>query len=540
MRASTRSRLWPALLLGASSLLAVGCGGGCGAGNGAGPGASSAPTVAPPTLRLFVVSDAAGALEPCGCQKDMLGGLSPAAAAIRASAREAPTGLLAVGPTFFQEPKLPERGAEQQRWKAEAFAAALAELGFWGLVPGENDYADGAPALEKLMTTAGGTLLGASVPVAHRSVLRTVAEVRVGLAAVSVAAAAAPGAEPAGERLSAALKELESGGAQLRVALLAMPRGDALRVLERQPGFQLAVVGKPALAGDQNDGPTAPIYVGETLVVQAPNHLQGMVRLDLYLDGKNFKLADGSGIAAAAERARLERRIQELQERLAAATGVSPADRATAEVQVARLRAELGKLHFVAPTTGSRVVHSLVEVRAQLGTDAAVTARLGAYYKRVNEHNRVAFADRVPPPVPSGAPSYVGGARCANCHVEEQSVWKGTRHAGAYATLTKGHKEFNLDCVGCHVTGYEQPGGTTVTHVEGLTNIQCEQCHGPGSQHLANPMDKTTIRRNPPDGFCAQTCHHPPHVAVGWDERAARKAIIAPGHGLPALSQPRK
>ena len=40
-------------------------------------------------------------------------------------------------------------------------------------------------------------------------------------------------------------------------------------------------------------------------------------------------------------------------------------------------------------------------------------------------------------------------------------MWDGTPHAHAYATLEKGFKEFNLDCVSCHVTGYGKPGGSS-------------------------------------------------------------------------------
>src|SRR5438477_10696274 len=37
----------------------------------------------PPSVRLYFVSDLAGALEPCGCTKDQLGGLDHAAAWMR-------------------------------------------------------------------------------------------------------------------------------------------------------------------------------------------------------------------------------------------------------------------------------------------------------------------------------------------------------------------------------------------------------------------------------------------------------------------------
>jgi len=40
-----------------------------------------------PTVRLYFVSDLAGALEPCGCTKDQLGGLDHAAAWMRQRAQ---------------------------------------------------------------------------------------------------------------------------------------------------------------------------------------------------------------------------------------------------------------------------------------------------------------------------------------------------------------------------------------------------------------------------------------------------------------------
>src|SRR5262245_28958135 len=69
---------------------------------------AEAPTQPPtaPSVRLYLVSNLAGALEPCGCRKDMLGGIDHAAASIAAGRAEAPQRLLlAAGPTLFQEPK---------------------------------------------------------------------------------------------------------------------------------------------------------------------------------------------------------------------------------------------------------------------------------------------------------------------------------------------------------------------------------------------------------------------------------------------------
>jgi hypothetical protein len=120
---------------------------------------------------------------------------------------------------------------------------------------------------------------------------------------------------------------------------------------------------------------------------------------------------------------------------------------------------------------------------------------------------------------------------CSSCHPGARTVWNATPHARAYATLSSQFKEFNLECVSCHVTGYEKPGGSTVTHVAGLEDVQCEVCHGPGSKHVARPTDPSLMPGVPAASSCLQ-CHHPPHVEQ-FDAAARMKDILGPGHGLP-------
>jgi hypothetical protein len=158
-----------------------------------------------------------------------------------------------------------------------------------------------------------------------------------------------------------------------------------------------------------------------------------------------------------------------------------------------------------------------------------VKTDLAAYYRLVNETNRVRLANRLPPPVPPGQAGFIGIDRCAGCHKSEKRFWSTTRHAKAYATLSTEDKQFNLDCVSCHVTGYGRPGGSTVTHVDKLEDVQCEVCHGPGSQHAESPMT-VHVPAPKPDPQTCLGCHHPPHVE-GFDPVAKMSAIIGPGHG---------
>ncbi len=341
-------------------------------------------------------------------------------------------------------------------------------------------------------------------------------------------------AEPAAA-LARAKKSLDEQGAQIRIALVAAARGQALRLAESVPGFQLLVVGKPFDRGHGNDAPTPPVLIGDTLVVQPPNHLQAVAVVDLFVRDQSFAFKDGSGLGNAERRQSLEQRILELSQRIGEwekQGKVKAQDLAARKADLTRLKGELAKISQAkVPEKGSFFRYSLKDVRESVGTDPAVKRRLDAYYRQVNAHNKEAFKDRKPEPAPPGQSSYVGADACASCHTKERAFWNKTRHAGAYATLVKEYKEFNLECVDCHVTGYGKPGGSTVTFTDKLQNVQCEVCHGPGSRHVDDPKNAELITKSPDKSLCASTCHHPPHVKSDWSVDEAWKHIIGPGHG---------
>ena len=88
---------------------------------------------------------------------------------------------------------------------------------------------------------------------------------------------------------------------------------------------------------------------------------------------------------------------------------------------------------------------------------------------------------------------YVGSAACQSCHAAEHSIWAAGPHGAAFETLEAKNQSENRDCVVCHVTGFEQPGG----YPEGgaaVSNVGCESCHGPGGDHVgAEQKRKGTI-----------------------------------------------
>lgn len=499
----------------------------------------------PPTLRVYALSTLAGAIEPCGCVKDMLGGVDHAAAFLQSQEKGAPNSMLVgAGPLFFMDPTLDPSKKDQELLKASAIADSLREMNLVAWAPGANDWAAGSAKLAELRQKSSAVLLAGNLSNAgvETAAVRVVSVggLKVGIAGISepeATKAFTPAGRDATQSLASAKKQLDEQGARIRIALLAVPRGQALRLVEAVAGFQLAIVGKPISGGEANEAPSPPVLINRTLVVQAQNHLQSTAVIDLFVRDDGYDFQDASGVANAERRASLERRIAELEARIAAwqrsGAAIKSSDLDARRRDLKNLQDELHHLSNPAPPEkGSFFRYKLVEVRERLGSSAKIRAKLASYYEQVNEHNREAFKDRLPPPVAASESGYIGIEQCSACHAEERQFWDSTAHASAYASLEKPHKQFNLDCVGCHVTGYEKPGGSTVTHVADLKAIQCEVCHGPGSRHAAAPTNPAFITEKPAKTLCAPACHHPPHVKSDWNVEAAWKRILGPGHGM--------
>ena len=495
-----------------------------------------------PTLRLYLLSDVAGALEPCGCSKDQLGGFDHLAAFIRSDQGKTPKVVLSAGALFFLDPELSDDMRAQDRWKAETLADALKSLELTAFAPGHNDWALGGDTLKKLADETGAKLLATGMPIGAASELVTVGGVSVGIVGVSDPKNLA-GSYPDGvtavtgltQKVAAEVAALKQKGAGLFVTVVAMPRGAALRIIDEVPELHVMLIGKPLSLGSANTEQPPPEVIGKTLVVETANHAQAVSVVDIHLAGDGtVQLADAGGVAKAGQVNELSRRIRELEHRIngwESGGNVPAADVKARKDDLAALKRERDALQAEQPAPkGSFFRYRVHEVRGELGEDETVAKRMLAFYKQVNSHNKQAFADKKPLPVEDGQAGYIGVEACSLCHSEERAFWDKTAHAHAYETLQTDFKEYNLECVGCHVTGYGKPGGSTVTFNDELRDVQCEDCHGPGSLHEKNPEDKSLITLAPDPQSCIDRCHHPPHVE-GFDAKAKMALVLGPGHG---------
>jgi hypothetical protein len=150
------------------------------------------------------------------------------------------------------------------------------------------------------------------------------------------------------------------------------------------------------------------------------------------------------------------------------------------------------------------------------------------------------------------AGTYVGISACKTCHNGGLATvmvpsWSQTAHASIFTGGVNGvdGSEYGANCIPCHTVGYDanstvQDGGFSAlasqlswklpsvlqagnfaampAALQNVANIQCENCHGPGSEHANYGGDTVAISVPTNTGACSQ-CHDEPshHIkSAAW------------------------
>jgi len=192
---------------------------------------------------------------------------------------------------------------------------------------------------------------------------------------------------------------------------------------------------------------------------------------------------------------------------------VATDDGKTQIVQVGHKGQSVGVMGVFRTAAGFSLKYQLVTLTEEFLTPEGDEAEknhpvlklLEGYTKTVKEQNLLALyaakqtqhASHVAHPAANLR--YIGAEACAKCHAAEYAVWSKSKHSHAYEALEKyakrpSNRQFDGECLVCHTTGMEfQTGFTDLTKTPNLKNNGCENCHGPGSGHAANPNDKALL-----------------------------------------------
>ena len=396
-----------------------------------------------PDLVLFYTGAGHGTLEPCGCTSDPLGDVSRVAGAIRQTDTQIPGAVLWLDAGNLTFPAEPLEGgmAEAAALRARFLAEATTQLPFVGAALGQSDLAQGWDGVMPARLAANVRMAaGSGKTSSHRALrpsqLKQLGGVTVGIMGLT----GMPGSDGTGETslptgvlidppvetARAESRKLRQQGADLVIALAAMPRRAARRVA-RASDIDIVVVGEAL--GPEGMASAEP--AGRGFLVGPGDEFQRLGRLDIFIDNKTtFKQGDGPRLVDAGGPESRARRIKELRTALDQAdkrmapwlkeaknagngdnTNPNPflQKRLAQREALAKELANMTRTPWTPPTSGSYFVNRLIKVNKSLpkdpGLDDAMN-RLDIAIGAVNKKNATP-----PPPAEDGRAVYLGALR---------------------------------------------------------------------------------------------------------------------------------
>ncbi|MBV8762070.1 MAG: hypothetical protein JO257_32555 [Deltaproteobacteria bacterium] len=477
-----------------------------------------------------------GQIGPCGCTSDPLGDISRTVAVVDQARAQGPVLVVDAGSTLYSASPVPPHLAVQEELKADLITDIYkTDLKVSALGLGPMDLAKGPDALRMPRVVANTKDLKETP-----NVVSDVGGVKVGTFSViaedTVKGLAITDPVAAGKAQVAALRQQ---GAQVVVALVqASSKRDAVKLVKDIGGIDFTIAGLGLDAPEPDRVSIEPEKVGDGWLVVPANRGQVVSRLDLYVRGGS-PFVDAVGQAAAsAKLASLDKQLATLDADLAKFKADASADptfvkqKEGERAQLATQRDALKAHPMAVPARGSFFTLEQIRINKTLACSVPTLDKVKHYDVTAGEANVKAAAGRPVPAPGKGEASYVGMAACADCHQDAVDFWKKTVHAQAWQTLVDRGQQFDLECIGCHVTGWDKPGGSNLAHNDNLRDVQCENCHGPASIHVAKGGEEkpAAVRRNPPQDYCASQCHTHEHSDT-FQYEAYLRDIVGPGHG---------
>jgi hypothetical protein len=218
---------------------------------------------------------------------------------------------------------------------------------------------------------------------------------------------------------------------------------------------------------------------------------------------------------------------------------ISDANSRTLVISEGRLGKYVGRIQITAPEgTGTAVLSfSSIEVTEDIPQEKALVELYKDYQRLVKDAK---LLENYPRFILPDNLEYVGSKSCKLCHDYEYEKWQtseqvfvpglvrqadpNSRHYGALATLKAVGSDYDPECVVCHVVGMRfQSGFITEEKTPELKDVGCENCHGPGSEHLRS---LGAIETSGPISTCTD-CHTTEHSAnYGANEKQYFEKII--------------
>ncbi|MFQ5747852.1 MAG: UshA-like (seleno)protein [Planctomycetota bacterium] len=497
-----------------------------------------------PSLTVLFTGTLLGKAEPCGCFTGDFGGLvriSQYVSQIKLQS-EQPVLFFDLGDLLFDKSQLNSLELHQYPLKARMMMEALTAAGCDAWCPGDYDFSNGLPLLKELDQATPYPFLLANVnevktgkPVFQEWTTITAGALKVGVFGLLGRELNNPAAASASIDLHVA-RTLSRPRLGLRVrdpvevarALVPVIRkqcdyvillghvgnAEAKAIAAAVPGIDLILCAHFT----QRDYISERDPVNGTAIALCKIKGARVERVDIYGDPRSPEQVDNSFRAEVRqyiaedeqEAAWMEERVRETKD------PVQMSQMLQIKARLKNKKDAYAKAEDV--DGGDLYEHYSVLIDHFVGSNPKVDELVRTYHEDVHKlWTDFGPGPRVPFREDNPRANYVGYQACIQCHPTQTRFWKEeTQHARAYATLEATHQEVDIECVQCHTVGWRQPGGFTAPSGAkpiGFENVQCENCHGPGSFHALggeNSVLPGSLARNPDEKTCL-ACHNDEH-----------------------------
>jgi Cytochrome c554 and c-prime len=397
----------------------------------------------PPQAALVITGLLDGYIEPCGCsgKENMQGGLSRRDMLLKQLAqRKWPTVAIDLGDQV-------RRFGQQQVIKFQATADALKTMDYRAIGLGPNDLRLAATELYASIASVGNAatpFVSANATIAFdpkaipRQQVIAAGGLKIGITSVLGDKERARVSnqdiqlQPADEALAAVLPQLQAAKCDLLVLLAEANKDESIALAKKFPQFQIVVT-----AGGAEVPPKEATVIEGTQTKLIELGAKGMYAIVLGLYGGN-----------GADSIRYQR----------------------------------------------------VPLDVRFGDSPRMKRALASYQDSLKQSGFEGLGIK-PQTSPDGR-TFVGSQACSECHTKAFAIWKKTPHATALETLVKldPPRQYDPECLSCHVTGWEPQknfpltgGFLSLEKTPELAGNGCENCHGPGSRHVAAEREEVKV-----------------------------------------------
>ncbi len=133
------------------------------------------------------------------------------------------------------------------------------------------------------------------------------------------------------------------------------------------------------------------------------------------------------------------------------------------------------------------VAYSIKKLDATLSDSPRMVALLEDYEQMVKAEK---LLEAFPRSTYGGDVAFTGNKDCKRCHSLSSFRFRNSKHAHAFEPIVEKRHEYDPECVRCHTVGFGYTSGfISPDTTPALKNVGCEDCHGPGSKHIEEPLE---------------------------------------------------